>query len=82
MKVFEVITEHCLGPDPEVIRTVQYVTSQADTLKSVADYFTDHCVQYEKSLLCVKEVLTLTEHIMVAPEHISAIPEAIPHTSP
>ena len=75
MKVFEVITEHCLGPDPEVIRTVQYVTSQADTLKSVADYFTDHCEQYEKSLLSVKEVLVLTEHIM-------AVPDAVPNPSP
>ena len=76
MKVFEVITEHYSTDSTETTRTVQYVTSQEDTLKSVADYFTDHCEQYEKSLLCVKEVLTLTEHIMAAPEHISAVPEA------
>jgi hypothetical protein len=64
MKVFEVITEHVPNDSTEITRTVQYVTSQEDTLKSVADYFTNHCEQYEKSLLCVKEVLVLTEHII------------------
>lgn len=70
MKVFEVITEHYreLLPDggsvsTEIMKTVQYVTSQKDTLKSVVDHFTIHCEQYEKFLIGVKEVLTLVEHI-------------------
>lgn len=30
----------------------------------VFEVITDHCEQYEKSLMCVKEVLILTEHIV------------------
>ena len=62
MKVFEVITEEC-GEGKEIVSTVQYVTSKHDTLKSVTDYFTEFCEQYEKDLKSVREVLTISEHI-------------------
>ena len=62
MKVFEVTTEYA-GPDKDLIREVAYVTSEADTLKSVTDYYTEHCYQYEKDLKAVREVLTIVQHI-------------------
>lgn len=63
MKVFEVTTEHCEGDSKEIIKTVKYVTSKENTLKSVTDYFTSHCEQYEKDLMGVREVLVIVEHI-------------------
>jgi len=63
MKVFEVTTEHCMGDSKEITTTVQYVTSEKDTLLSVTDYFTKHCEEYEKDLKGVREVLVIVEHI-------------------
>lgn len=65
MNVFEVITEHCEGDSKEITKTVQYVTSEKGTLKSVVDHFTRHCYEYEKDLIGVREVLTIVEHIKV-----------------
>ncbi|MBW1672109.1 MAG: hypothetical protein JRJ45_00435 [Deltaproteobacteria bacterium] len=63
MKVFEVTTEHCKDDSDEIIKSVQYVTSEKDTLKSVADHFTAHCYEYDKELKGVREVLTIVQHI-------------------
>ena len=63
MKVFEVIAEHTVDDNPEIIKTVQYVTSEDDTLKSVTDYFTRHCYEYEQDLKGVREVLVVVQHI-------------------
>lgn len=63
MKVFEVLTEHCEGDSKEITTTRLYVTSKENTLKSVVDYYTEHCFQYEKDLISVREVLTIVEHI-------------------
>jgi len=63
MIVFEVTTEHCEGDSKEIITTVQYVTTQDNKIKSVTDYFTEHCEQYEKDLKGVREVLTIVNHI-------------------
>jgi len=63
MKIFEVTTEHCKGDDNEIIKTVQYVTAEKNTLLSVTEYFTVHCEQYEKDLIGVREVLVIVEHI-------------------
>ena len=68
MKVFEVTTEHCAGDSKEILTTVQYVTSEQDTLKSVTDHFTRHCYEYEKDLKGVREVLTIVEHIKCVDE--------------
>lgn len=65
MKVFEVITEFCRSGSKEIEKEVQYVTSKEGTLKSVADYFTRHCFEYEKELLSVREVLTIVQHIEI-----------------
>ena len=63
MRVFEVTTEHCEGNSYETLKTVQYVTSEMDTIKSVTDHFTIHCEEYEKELKGIREVLIITEHI-------------------
>jgi len=63
MKVFEVITEFCIGDSKEITKEVQYVTSEEDTLKSVTDYFTRHCYEYEKELRSVREVLVIVQHV-------------------
>ncbi len=63
MKVFEVSTEHSEGDSKEILTTVQYVTSEKNTLKSVTDYFTQHCYEYEKDLKGVREILTIVEHV-------------------
>ena len=63
MKVYEVICEYCHGSGEEVITERQYVTSKDNTLKAVVDYFTEHCEQYEKDLIGVREVLTIVQHI-------------------
>ncbi len=54
MKVFEVTTEHCEGDSKEITKTVQYVTSSDNRLKSVVDYYTKHCYQYAKELIGVR----------------------------
>lgn len=64
MKVFEVITEH----QDEVNTTRMYVTSEQNTLKSVTDYFTQHCFDYEQELMGVREVLTIVQHIRASDE--------------
>lgn len=63
MKVFEVKTEHCKAGSKEIIESVQYVTSEKDTLLSVTEYFTRHCEEHEEDLKSVKEVVTIVQHI-------------------
>ena len=63
MKVFEVITEHCENDTDEIIKTVLYVTAESNSLMDVTDYFTRHCLEYEKDLIGVREVLTIVQHI-------------------
>ena len=69
MKVFEVTSEYCPSYSKEVITEVQYVTSEEDTLKSVTDYFTRHCYEFEKDLKGVREVLTIVQRIEKQEEH-------------
>ena len=54
MKIFEVIIEHCEGDSKEITTTTQYVTSEKDTLLSVTEYFTKHCLEYGKELMSVR----------------------------
>ena len=63
MKVFEVTTEHCEDDSKEITTTVQYVTSEENTIMSVVDHFTRHCYEYEKDLKGVREVLVIVEHL-------------------
>lgn len=65
MKVFEVTSEFCMGDSKEITTEVQYVTSDANTIQSVTDHFTEHCEQYEKDLKGVREVLTIVQNIVV-----------------
>ena len=62
MKVFEVRTEHCRADGNEIIESVQYVTSEKDTLLSVTEYFAKHC---EEDLKSVKEVVNIVQHIKI-----------------
>lgn len=63
MKVFEITTEHCVDDSVEIMVTVRYVTSESDTLKSIVDYYTEHCNVTDKILKGVREVLTIVNHI-------------------
>jgi hypothetical protein len=63
MKVFEVITENTKEGTKEVTETRRFVTSEDNTLKSVADYFTEYCDESECDLLSVREILVIVEHI-------------------
>lgn len=63
MKVFEVICQFCPDDSKEILTETEYVTSEENTLKSVVDYFTRHCYEYEKDLISVREVLTIVQHI-------------------
>ena len=63
MKVFEVIVEYCKDDSTEIITSREFVTSEDNTIKSVVDYFTQHCVEYEKELKSVREVLTIVQSI-------------------
>ena len=65
MKVFEVTYEYCHGGSKEITTERQYVTSEEGTLKSVTDYFTQHCLEYEKDLISVREALTIVQHIAI-----------------
>ena len=62
-KVFEVTTEYFIGDSEELTTERQYVTSEDNTFKTVVDYFTRHCYEYEKELLSVREVLTICQHV-------------------
>jgi hypothetical protein len=63
MKVFEVTTEHTSADNNEIVKTVLYVTAESNTLIDVVDYFTRHCLEYEKDLIGVREILVVVEHI-------------------
>ena len=65
MKVFEVRIEHCKADSKEIIESVQYVTSEKDTLLSVTEYFTRHCEEYQEDLKSIKEVVTIVQHIEI-----------------
>lgn len=62
-KVFEVISEYCEGDSKEIITRRQFVTSADGTMKSVTDYFTQHCEEYEEDLKSVREFLVVVQHI-------------------
>ena len=68
MKVFEVVTEHCVDDSKEILKSASYVTSEKNTLLSVTEYFTRHCEEYEKDLIGIREVLTIVEHIQDDPQ--------------
>ena len=63
MKVFEVITEHCSDDAKEIRRQAQYVTAEDNSFKTVVDYFTTHCEQYEEDLIGVREIIVIVQHI-------------------
>jgi len=63
MKVFEVTTEHYSEDSKQISKQVQYVTTDKNTLKSVVDYFTKHCEQYEEDLIGVREIIVIVQHI-------------------
>ena len=60
MKLFEVTIDSCRS-DNEIITEKRYVTGE--TIKSVTDYFTHYCSEYEKELKGVHEIVTIVQHI-------------------
>ena len=63
MKVFEVITEHTKPGSTEIIKTVEYVTSTDNNILSVTEYFHKNCMEYQKDLISVRELLTVSRGI-------------------
>ena len=63
MKVFEVIEEYEHGKDKEIIQSRKYVISHDDNIKTVTENAAEHCFQYEKELISVRYILTVTEKI-------------------
>ena len=63
MKVFEVVTEYSEGDSKEVIKSAEYVTSRTNSMLNVVAYFTNHCKEYEKELISVREVLTVVQEM-------------------
>lgn len=63
MKVFEVVTEYSEGDSKEVIKSAEYVTSRTNSMLNVVAYFTNHCNEYEKELISVREVLTVVQEM-------------------
>lgn len=62
MKIFEAVME-CQGNE-EIETQREYVTSQADTLQSVVDYFTRECAGSGRKLKSVSEDITIARHIV------------------
>jgi hypothetical protein len=62
-KVFEVVYEGYPRDSNKLTEAREYVTSEEDTLQSVAYYFTGWCLQNECELKMVREVLTVVRHI-------------------
>lgn len=62
MEVFHVRCNYC-GTDDMIVEENQYVTAQNDSMQTVVDYFTLHCKEYDKELISVAKVLTITQRI-------------------
>ena len=63
MKVFQVSTEYSKDDSNEIVEQVQYVTHDSDSLLKVTEHFTQHCEEFGMELKCVREVLTVCQHI-------------------
>jgi len=63
MKVFEVLTEYLANDSDEIRTERQYVTAEKDDFRLITEYFVKHCYEYEKTLLGIREVLTIVQHI-------------------
>lgn len=63
MKLFEVITEHCPEDSKEIVQTVTYTTAEDNSIMTVTRHFTNHCMEYEKDLISVRELCSITVHI-------------------
>jgi len=71
MKVFEVLLERCSDLCREDVEEERhFVTSCDDSILSVANHFSKYCEEMDAELRCVREILTVTEHL-VALEMIS-----------
>ena len=65
MKLFQVTIESCQSDSDEILTEKWYVTGE--TIKSVTDYFTRYCSEYEKELKGVHEIVTTVQHIYDEP---------------
>ncbi len=63
MKVFEVITEYCIGDSKEITRSTEYVTAKDNKIMTVVLHMDKHCEQYEKELISIRDVLTIVRNI-------------------
>ncbi|GEM_PF-6853704 len=63
MKVFQVTTERCDPDSKQIIETIQYVTSEDNSLCTVVEFFTKECEEFESDLKGVREVLVISQRI-------------------
>ena len=61
MKVFEVLFEYCEGDSKEILTERNFWT--APNLLLVSNVASMHAFQYEKELVGVREVLTITQQL-------------------
>ena len=69
-QVFEILCEYSEGDSKEIISERKYVT--APSLASACVYSAEHAYQYERDLVSVRYVQTITERI-TEPQTQSAI---------
>jgi len=60
-KVFQIVTEHSLDDNPEIIKTVSYWT--APSLFAATAAASAHCYEFEQQLMSVQEIITITRNI-------------------
>lgn len=61
MKIFEVTSEFSVGDSKEITKEIKYVSGTS--LEVVTTHQARHCVEYEKDLKGVREILIVVEHI-------------------
>ena len=64
MKVFQVISER-IDEEGRVVDVERYVTATDNSLKTVCDWYTRHCDEYEENLKLVREVITVCHQIQI-----------------
>ena len=63
MKVFEVITETGNKENSNLVKTIQFVTSENNSMESVVRYYTKQCENYCLNLKSVSEIIIISNHI-------------------
>ena len=63
MKVFEVTKEYPRCDSTEIVTERRYVTVDGDSILAVVAYFSDLCESTGETLIGVREILVIVQHI-------------------